>query len=289
MKTSFLAKTGILAGALIGALALSALAQSSGTWTAPTATPPGNNVAAPINVGGGGDPLTYPQIKTGLLGLSNLVVNNLQVLTGEGTTTTNTTVGTGGISGKVLTAIDSNGTVGWRVAGGGGWGGSCSVALTSVNNNSVYQNTSSSNIVVTAYESVSNAVSGAIMSITGSISQNGSGYSLVTNNGGLMSSGGSGFAISFVVPSGYYYVVNASTNTGTLNFTGSTWPLCTGGSSSALSSGSVGGGWSSGGTSATWGNATGIGFCPTGYSAQIIATAVAFPGGSGNIGLCLKN
>ncbi len=56
-STSFLAKIGITTGALIAAVALSALAQQTGTWTAPTATPPGNNVAAPINVGGGGDPL----------------------------------------------------------------------------------------------------------------------------------------------------------------------------------------------------------------------------------------
>ena len=112
-RTSFISAASLIVGGLIGASALVALAQTS-TWTAPTATPPGGNVAAPINVGGGGDPYTYSQIKTGLLGLSNLVVNNLQVLTSEGTTSTTT--------GKVLTAVDNNGTVEWRNGGSGSSG-----------------------------------------------------------------------------------------------------------------------------------------------------------------------
>jgi|GEM_PF-1733388 len=48
MKKS-LTFTAVVIGALLGASALSVLAQSSG-WISPTATPPGNNVSAPINV-----------------------------------------------------------------------------------------------------------------------------------------------------------------------------------------------------------------------------------------------
>ena len=59
MKKS-LTFTAVVIGALLGASALSVLAQSSG-WISPTATPPGNNVAAPINVG------AITQEKTGSL------------------------------------------------------------------------------------------------------------------------------------------------------------------------------------------------------------------------------
>jgi len=92
MKKS-LTFSALVIGALIGASALSVWAQTSGTWTAPTATPPGNNIAAPINVS------TAPQSKSGLLGLSNFLFNP---------------VGTSGsvATGSVLTAMDSDGTVG---------------------------------------------------------------------------------------------------------------------------------------------------------------------------------
>ncbi|MEI6396797.1 MAG: hypothetical protein WCO48_01865 [Candidatus Taylorbacteria bacterium] len=106
MKKS-LTFTAIAIGALLGASALSVLAQSSG-WSAPTATPPGNNVAAPLNVS------TAPQAKSGLLGLSNLLFNP--------------TWSAGSVTpGSVLTALDSDGTVGWgaaAVSSGGGGGAS---------------------------------------------------------------------------------------------------------------------------------------------------------------------
>jgi hypothetical protein len=78
-------------GFLAGATALSALA--AGTWTAPTAPPPGGNVDAPLNVG------STAQAKTGLLGLSSFLFNP--------TGTANITPG------SVLTAADANGDVGW--------------------------------------------------------------------------------------------------------------------------------------------------------------------------------
>lgn len=94
----------LVVGFLAGATALSTLA--AGTWTGPTAgcspTAAGCNVDAPVNVGGAS------QVKIGLLGLNDAMIKNLQVLTAEGTST--------GVQGKVLTAIDNNGTVGWRSA-----------------------------------------------------------------------------------------------------------------------------------------------------------------------------
>ncbi len=42
-------------------------------WTTPSALPPGNNVAAPINVSGN------PQTKAGLLGVNQLIANALMV------------------------------------------------------------------------------------------------------------------------------------------------------------------------------------------------------------------
>ena len=51
MKKQIISFTLLAAGFLLGATALSALAQTSGTWTPPTALPPGGNIAAPINVG----------------------------------------------------------------------------------------------------------------------------------------------------------------------------------------------------------------------------------------------
>jgi len=109
MKKQIISASLLVTGFLIGATALSAIA---GTWTAPGCTPPNCNVDAPVNVGG------FTQIKTGLLGLSNLIVKGLMVTTEEGTTTTQTYITPGGIAGKVLTAIDSDGTVGWRSSGG---------------------------------------------------------------------------------------------------------------------------------------------------------------------------
>ncbi len=99
MKQS-LTFTAVVIGALLGASALSVLAQTSGTWTAPTATPPGNNVPAPINVG------DMKQAKTGILALSKFLFNSTGV---SGSVAT----------GSVLTALDSDGTVGWGAGGVG--------------------------------------------------------------------------------------------------------------------------------------------------------------------------
>ena len=68
------------------------VALADSTWTPAPATPPNNNVAAPINVSGGGENGTavYSQTKTGLLGLgqfqflpSSLITNVNGVVTGN--------------------------------------------------------------------------------------------------------------------------------------------------------------------------------------------------------------
>ena len=118
MKKS-LTFSALVIGALIGASALSVWAQSSGSWTAPTATPPGNNIAAPINVS------TAPQAKSGLLGLSNFLFNPAW---------TSGSVATG----SILTALDSDGTVGWG-AGGPGIISSSSSSLPSCSNGQILQ------------------------------------------------------------------------------------------------------------------------------------------------------
>jgi hypothetical protein len=87
----------ILSGLALGAFAFSAVA---GSWTAAPPNPPNNNADAPINVGG------LSQAKTGLLGLVNLVVTNLNVASG-----------TPGI-GQVLTS-DSSGNASWQAPQGG--------------------------------------------------------------------------------------------------------------------------------------------------------------------------
>lgn len=100
MKKQLLAFSTLAIGALIGASALSALA--AGSWTPPTTTPPGNNADAPINVGNAAAPALQtrnaPLQINGNLG----IVGNLIVATG-----------TPPLAGKVLTAMDNLGTVGW--------------------------------------------------------------------------------------------------------------------------------------------------------------------------------
>jgi hypothetical protein len=104
MKKQLITLGALVGGFIIGASALVAVADT-GMWSAPTANPTGNNTPAPINVGGGNDPYTYSQIKTGLIGLNNAIINSLQILTAAGTTTST--------KGSVLSAIDNNGDVGW--------------------------------------------------------------------------------------------------------------------------------------------------------------------------------
>ena len=96
-------------GVIIGASALSAFA--TGTWTAPTATPPGGNVAAPINVG------NFTQEKAAGLWLHGglAVDGNLIVATGTP------------VAGKVLTAVDGTGLATWGTGSGGSSAGNIAI------------------------------------------------------------------------------------------------------------------------------------------------------------------
>ncbi len=106
IKSPLVARVVALSGLFLGAFAL---AVAAGTWTSPTQTPPDGNVSAPVNVGGGGTGTDrYPQIKTGILTLNNLVAVNMNVASG----TINT-------AGSVLTN-DGNGNASWASGGGSG-------------------------------------------------------------------------------------------------------------------------------------------------------------------------
>ena len=85
----------IAIGFIAGASALSVLAQTSGGWTAPTAAPPGGNVASPINTG------STAQQKGGWLGVTGLITANLQIASG-----------TPGL-GNILVS-DANGYASWQ-------------------------------------------------------------------------------------------------------------------------------------------------------------------------------
>lgn len=105
MKRQILTLTVLVVGFALGASALSVLAQS---WTPPTAPPPSGNVAAPINTGGCGTACgeagnAYTQLKTGVLALADLVVTRLNVADSADP-----------VAGQVVSALDVNGTVGYR-------------------------------------------------------------------------------------------------------------------------------------------------------------------------------
>jgi len=101
MKKQILTVATLIVGFLAGASALSVLAQTSGTWTAPSVAAPGNNVAAPINVG------NVTQQKAGGLWIhSGLSVDgNLIIATGTPA------------KGASLVSLDNIGTVGWSTTG----------------------------------------------------------------------------------------------------------------------------------------------------------------------------
>ncbi len=82
------------------------MSYSLAAWTNPTAAPTGGNVAAPINIGGGVTGNIYAQSKSGLITLDHLI-------TGDFTLSSSDLIAPG----QILTAIDDQGTVGWRGTG----------------------------------------------------------------------------------------------------------------------------------------------------------------------------
>lgn len=105
MKKYFILAT-LAIGFLAGASALSVFA--TGTWTAPTATPPAGNVPAPVNVG------DITQEKAAGLWLHGGLAVDGNVIIATGTPS----------AGKVLTAVDGTGLVTWGTGGGGSNSGS---------------------------------------------------------------------------------------------------------------------------------------------------------------------
>jgi hypothetical protein len=71
-----LAAAALIAGFLAGASAISALAQTGGTWSVPTLPPPNGNTDAPLNAG------ISAQQKNGWLGVIGLITTNLQIASG---------------------------------------------------------------------------------------------------------------------------------------------------------------------------------------------------------------
>ena len=82
---------------------------ASAVWTPAPANPPASNVPAPINAGGGTVGNIYSQFKTGLLTLDHLITGDLTVAS-----LTPITIG------QVLTAVGTDGKVGWGTVAGGG-------------------------------------------------------------------------------------------------------------------------------------------------------------------------
>jgi hypothetical protein len=120
--SSIFTKIATATGLALGAFALSVFA--TGIWNpAPVSGPPNDNVAAPINVSGGGEnnTATYPQKKTGFLTLANFIFN--PTLTPNEVT-----------PGSVLTAQDDSGLVGWsNIWGSSGIGCSGTNVLQGIN------------------------------------------------------------------------------------------------------------------------------------------------------------
>lgn len=117
MKKKIIPLTLVLFGFLIGASALSALAQ---TWTAPSSgcTPPNCNTPTPLNVS------ATEQIKLGSLILNSTTQSPAEVgLTVFG----KIKIPDGAAAGKVLTSVDSSGKAEWRTLSMHGEGVKCPI------------------------------------------------------------------------------------------------------------------------------------------------------------------
>ena len=215
---SLLARIASFTGIAVGAFAFVAVAS---TWTAPSATPPGNNVPAPINVGpntdSSGNPLTQVKsdglVMQGLLALSTLQFNP------------------GGASnvapGSTLTASDANGDVQWTATA------SCSNSPTDLTNSTVYQNTSGHKLMVVAsqFDAVTGGGLGPVANVTGYIGISSSPTTHVAES--FVGTSGAGISnhaaasITFVVPVGYYYEVVTNNPVGSAVWNSfQSWQMC---------------------------------------------------------------
>ncbi len=177
-------------------------AQTTSSWTVAPASPPDNNVAPPINNGVKGDgtvDANSVQIKynglevRGPLKSFNLFVKGLFVFQGSEPATDNRT-------GKVLTALDTNGTVGWVSHAGVD-------AVTSIiagNNITIESSTDGGrgNVTINAIGSITPQDTAIIGKSTTKLFRNGtwksiqlSGQMNLTSNSGSDASGAGGYII----------------------------------------------------------------------------------------------
>ena len=114
---SLLVLVALAIGGVLGASALSALAQSGSSWAPPTLPPPDGNVAAPINTGDS-DQRKLGSLMVGLDSAGSVIDG---LATGNAAIFGNFTFNPGGTitAGQVLTAINEFGDVQWRDAGAG--------------------------------------------------------------------------------------------------------------------------------------------------------------------------
>jgi hypothetical protein len=138
MKT-ITAQAKIIVLALALALGISYVS-AAGTWTGPTATPPGGNVDTPVNVG------NNAQSKAGdlsvgafLANLNSLFLGNVTIGTTAAPATLTIKDGSQG-AGKVLTS-DANGVASWGAGGGGTTPGICNSANTGPADSSIIKAT----------------------------------------------------------------------------------------------------------------------------------------------------
>jgi hypothetical protein len=233
---------GIGAGAIIIGLGIQyALAQTAGTWSPPgtgypagtNCTPPNCNVPAPINVGNNwqeklgsltvgtsnpcnkdasGNCITLDVGSGGGLFNSLGVISQL-VYGGSGSSVTSL----GGLApakGEVLTALDANGTVGWRtpVTGTAGYQNIVSYGYTSATNGLISTNG--------IYTWVAPAgITSAQVTVVGGGGSGSYGYTVGQQEGDCAGGGGGGTAQSIIsVTPGTSYNITVGTTGGTSSF-----------------------------------------------------------------------
>jgi hypothetical protein len=213
----FLFAVGIAVGLTFSALIAAA-------WTGPTASPPGNNVSAPINVG------TTNQVKNGNIGVNGLAVFGNTLL--GGTAGSNAYLNFGGTSGTSGYGIwDNNGTLNFKNSGGS-WQSLQSIVQQLVSGGSGQWTTNGSSIYYNGGNvGVGTSNPGDTFDVNGTIRNTGSPqYGVSLQSWGLLSNEGSSDNNIYLEPDQNQSVViedNAWTGTAHLCLNGScitSWP-----------------------------------------------------------------
>ena len=192
--------------ALTLALSVAIQTHALSTWAPATASAPGGNVPTPINSG------LNTQSKLGGLFLNTSNTQPFDIglsVFGRAIFNGDVQIATGSpAAGKVLTALDNEGNVGWATGTvGGGVSGGCDYTLVrggDSGNNFVaftpYHNDTGTALFITASMPSANDTAGS--NILGYLSPDGTNWTLVASDGGPAITRGS---ISMIVPVGYYY------------------------------------------------------------------------------------